>query len=53
MGVEPHLPAGGGLARRAWSQLTLLGAVVNRLHTEVLEAAGLMHQPDWATSTQT
>jgi membrane protein len=29
-----------------WSQFTLLGAVVNRIHTEAPEAAGLMHQPD-------
>ncbi len=29
-----------------WAQLTLLGAVVNRFHTDRLEAAGAVHQPD-------
>jgi membrane protein len=28
-----------------WSQITLLGAVVNRIHTEQLEVRGLVHEP--------
>jgi uncharacterized BrkB/YihY/UPF0761 family membrane protein len=35
-----------------WGQLTLLGAVVNRIHTEALEAAGLLGG-QLRTSTET